>query len=1320
MEKTLKLIPPAPFFPKKTESSTWEEKGGKNFEDLQRAFAWMKKNFARMRRLCAPSLFKSKIPLSGRRGRGMSSACATSILFFLTSTFAQEKAEAPATPNAIISDNFNAPRLSQYWVFGNHPDNHSSVKNGALVLRSEGKTSGWIHTREKHSLRERLIQIKMTEPNGDGALGISPTVTSASPTAFFSEQNFYRFYTARDELAGPFRLYVQWGKAGLIEGLEVAPEIAALPGSYLRLLVRGEALHFQFSYDGENWQTVYAETFALPGHTLSDRFYVEIAAGYTQRNGDWSVDDFVLRPHDEAASAASHEEKILLNDPLRERTLGKATGGKFAPEGGWQAGSREDMLVYDLGQYIESGALEVTVRNFAPSEQNTSERHHFLAMFRNPWGNHHSVETQETFWDLHTGAKYAPGVKLQSSTNYADEQASIISNLWKKEESYKLRVVWSGKETQYFRNGSLQARHVHAGAMQLRYLFLGRDYTVSGDLTTNFKGNQYPAFMGPIFSHLVVKANVAAQDHTSPLIENVALTSVYANAARLSWTTDEPAHCFIEYGENAAYGQQTPVLEPPSRNFTAALPNLNANETYHYRLVALDDAGNRAATNDATFSTMKSGLYLFQPSADTYVEKNNIYGERRAQGNFGWMNLLASDGREVYLRFNVQGVSGEVASAALRLFGRQSGKGGGKLRALKEAWEENNVTWLTKPVAEETDLGYIDAVIAGEWQGSALHEAVSGNGVYDFALLGLGETVSCDSRESVNHQPELIIALREKDAAAPVLAEVVAREVTSHGAIITWKTNEPATSLITFGLSGGEERSVSDTTDFAFTHRLVLRNLQPYKKYHCRVQSVDPAGNRTLATELQFETLPARVEHVALHEIFEAHFFAKDTSASASRNETELTLRFTGIAGEALGQAVNVAGFWDGRNVYVARFAPPAKGAWAWESESSDAGMNAQRGTLTCEGNLPGEHSAARGRVQTSKLFPATFAQADSTPFFLLGAQLPAALEVAMPSFQKYVDARSAQGCNFLLMSALEKSAATLLTQEGELLPDYWRRVDERVAYANAKGMVVGLRLLPRLGASSFFIKKEQTQRYLQTAARRYAAFNVMWLLDEASQGEASQGEAFALDDFVELIRSHDPRQHVLVRPESMASSSSRENVAFMLAAESASKAGHHAARPIMLRPLLAARGKEDLAERAWASVMAGEYPVLVEATPLAFTEESLSSSRLSFLATLKDFWASDIHHAVPWWKFTRFEKPAEGRWLAGKPSEAYVLFCNAQKNFKLDLSEAAGEIRGEWYNARTGRWSTAFSGPPRRDFALKPPGPGYAAFLWVYHDEVQ
>lgn len=450
--------------------------------------------------------------------------------------------------------------------------------------------------------------------------------------------------------------------------------------------------------------------------------------------------------------------QTVLKDALNWRTLGTRTGGRFVFTGGWQVTGAEDMLVYDFGRYVESGSVELQVRNFQPNWQTTFYRHHFLSLFRTPWGNHHPLENQETVWDLHAGSYYSNGVKLLSWTYDHAETSSVIFDDWKRKKTYRLKLAWHDKELQYFRNGILQAVHTHSAPMQMRYLFIGRDFTVGADMITNFKNNQYPAIIGPIYSKLIVKENILHAEELPPQIKSIAASESFANAARLTWATNEPAVCYVEYGITTDLGMKTPVLGLPAQTFSTTLAELAPNQTYYYRIVALDEAGNSTKSPEQIFSTLAEGHYLFKPVADTYVEPSGLYGTTRDRGNYGWMNLLGGAGRECYLRFNVAGVDGEVAQTVLRLHGRQSGNGGGTLHALNASWDEHNTTWLNKPVVNGPAFGVIENVQAGQWHEVMVPARLIRNGWFEVALLGSGtELVSFDSRESTNSQPELMV-----------------------------------------------------------------------------------------------------------------------------------------------------------------------------------------------------------------------------------------------------------------------------------------------------------------------------------------------------------------------------------------------------------------------------------------------------------------------------------------------------------------------------------------------------------------------------------
>jgi len=470
------------------------------------------------------------------------------------------------------------------------------------------------------------------------------------------------------------------------------------------------------------------------------------------------------RAHDLFASKSGQSvAKLVLHDSLYDKTKGTRSGGQFVPQGGWQVTSKEDMIYYDLGRYVENGALTLSVRNFKPSEQNTFERHHIISMFRNPWGNHQSVENQEHLWDFHTGFNFTPGIKLLSYTDNRREHQTTVRDDWNREAAYQITMIWQGKQLRYLRNGVLVLQHKHEGPMQLRYVFIGRDRTVSGDYITNFHHNQYFAPIGPIYSNLTVTEMQPANDAQSPHILDPRVKNHYANAVRLQWTTDEPAVCHVEYGATSAYGAQTPVLGPPARKFETTLAKLSPNQTYHYRIVARDDSDHLSRSPNQTFTTLPGALYFFKPSADTFVERSGIFGETRDHGNYGFVHLAAGASWESYLRFAVVGVQGEIAHATLRLHGRQSGNLNGVLRALPAPWDEMNVTWLSKPNVVGEELARLPVVQAGQWHELVVDALVKRNGVYNFALIGSSPgPVSFDSRECTNMQPELVVAILKK------------------------------------------------------------------------------------------------------------------------------------------------------------------------------------------------------------------------------------------------------------------------------------------------------------------------------------------------------------------------------------------------------------------------------------------------------------------------------------------------------------------------------------------------------------------------------
>ncbi|MBK9317106.1 MAG: PQQ-dependent sugar dehydrogenase [Acidobacteria bacterium] len=92
-------------------------------------------------------------------------------------------------------------------------------------------------------------------------------------------------------------------------------------------------------------------------------------------------------------------------------------------------------------------------------------------------------------------------------------------------------------------------------------------------------------------------------DVTPPVISNVAATNVTLYSAVISWTTDEPADSWVEYGFTTAYGNTTLIDAALRTSHSHTIAGLTPNSLYHYRTHSKDSAGNPSVSQDFTFAT---------------------------------------------------------------------------------------------------------------------------------------------------------------------------------------------------------------------------------------------------------------------------------------------------------------------------------------------------------------------------------------------------------------------------------------------------------------------------------------------------------------------------------------------------------------------------------------------------------------------------------------------------------------------------------------------------------------------------------------------
>ncbi|MEK7728012.1 MAG: fibronectin type III domain-containing protein, partial [candidate division KSB1 bacterium] len=224
------------------------------------------------------------------------------------------KTLAGTPSNVLLADDFNGGTLdANKWLRGTNSGNQAAVSNNALQLQATGSQSGWVTTKQAYVARNTTVAVQVTQANNDGALGISPTFSLSSTVGFHNQNNWYRFYVYREQARGPYRLYVEWKKAGVVGGIDVTNTFVISGAVYLRLRFDEAKIYFEASLDNTNWTTSHSETFALPGSTLNSSFYYELSAYKTSSNGAMTLDDFSITSNNAGgalAKAPSENESL--------------------------------------------------------------------------------------------------------------------------------------------------------------------------------------------------------------------------------------------------------------------------------------------------------------------------------------------------------------------------------------------------------------------------------------------------------------------------------------------------------------------------------------------------------------------------------------------------------------------------------------------------------------------------------------------------------------------------------------------------------------------------------------------------------------------------------------------------------------------------------------------------------------------------------------------------------------------------------------------------------------------------------------------------
>ena len=276
----------------------------------------------------------------------------------------------------------------------------------------------------------------------------------------------------------------------------------------------------------------------------------------------------------------------------------------------------------------------------------------------------------------------------------------------------------------------------------------------------------------------------------APTISNVKVYNITLSNADISWETTTVAHSTLYYGKTNAYGSS---LDDQSGSGTTThnvkLQSLNAGTTYHFKISGTDADGNVLTSDDYQFDTLPL------PQIE---------------------NLI------------IQPVSGKSQSA------------------FKATWTTNVPTTTIIKYRLSTEADTQEQVKTKmEIVHEVIVEGLLDNSIYLIVAEGrdsLGNLAQSDTR-SFRTSP---------DTTPPIISNIII-ETSNVGRgqqdtariAVSWKTDEPATSMVEYGkgLSGGyNSKTIGDKT-LTVQHLVIVSDLTPSVPYHLRVVSADKANN---------------------------------------------------------------------------------------------------------------------------------------------------------------------------------------------------------------------------------------------------------------------------------------------------------------------------------------------------------------------------------------------------------------------------------------------------------------------------------------------
>ena len=278
-----------------------------------------------------------------------------------------------------------------------------------------------------------------------------------------------------------------------------------------------------------------------------------------------------------------------------------------------------------------------------------------------------------------------------------------------------------------------------------------------------------------------------------PTISNLATSNITTTSVTITWTTDQPTSTRVNYGPTASYGSSSPVDANLITSHSVTLTALTSGTAYNFDVVSANSSGGSATSPNGTFATLP---VLSTPPFVGYVA----------------------------------------------------------------AWGINNsgatVTWSTD-VPANTQLAFGTSPVLGQL--SPVQTALTASHGVTLTGLNSGTTYyfvaqSTGASGATGYSSTLTFTTTGAVSTPPVVSNIKVGSITNNSAVVTWSTDQPASSKVNYGLTTAYNLSTPLDSALVTSHTATLIGLTPATTYNLNVVSINGTGNSATSVNYSFQT----------------------------------------------------------------------------------------------------------------------------------------------------------------------------------------------------------------------------------------------------------------------------------------------------------------------------------------------------------------------------------------------------------------------------------------------------------------------------------